>query len=158
MSATQDLVNRYHKGISLMEDALLGVSPEALDRVPAPGKWTIRQIVIHVADAEIILASRIRAVAGDPGSRLLAFDQDKWAANMPYEKLPVEPAMAVIRALRESTTALLRALPESAWSRTGIHEQRGELSVRDLVDLAANHGENHARQIREHCVRFAAVA
>ncbi len=156
--ATQDLISRYEKGAPLLEDALRGVSAEALDRVPAPGKWTIRQIAIHVADAEIMATARIRAIAGDPGSRLAAFDQEHWAANMLYQRLPVEPAIAVVRALRQSTIVLLRTLPESAWARTGVHEERGELSLQQLVALVADHAENHARQIREHRARFAAVA
>ncbi len=158
MSTVQDLISRYEQGAHLLEDALRGVPPEALDRVPAPGKWTIRQIAIHLADSEIVIANRIRAVAGDPGSRLLAFDQEHWAANMPYDRLPIEPAIALVRALRESTAGLLRALPESAWARTGDHEERGVLSLQDIVESGANHGENHARQIREHRARFAAVA
>ncbi len=158
MSDIQDLIDRYQQGANLLEDALRGVPPEALDRVPGPGKWTIRQIAIHLADAEIVTAGRVRAIAGDPGCRMLPFDQEHWATNMPYDRLPVEPAISLMRVLRESTTALLRALPESAWMRTAVHEERGELSLKQMVEIIVNHGENHARQIREHRARFAAVA
>lgn len=151
-----ELIDRYEQGATLLEDALRGISPEALDRVPAPGKWTIRQIIIHLADAEIMATGRIRRIAGEPGARILAFDQDKWAENMPYGKLPIEPAVALVRALRQSTAALLRILPADAWSKTGIHEERGELSLTTLVGLIADHAENHTRQIREHRARFAA--
>lgn len=158
MSAIEGLIDRYEEGIRLIEEALRGVPPDALDREPAPGKWSIRQIAIHIADGEIMTAGRIRAIAGDPGCRIVPFDQDHWAANMPYSKLPVEAALAVVRALRQSTTALLRALPESAWARTAIHEERGPLSLQQMVELAASHGENHARQIGEHRARFATAS
>ncbi len=158
MSAVQDLISRYEKGAQLLEEALRGVPPEILDRVPAPGKWTIRQIAIHLGDSELVIAGRIRAIAGDPGSGMLAFNQEHWADNMEYQQLPVEAAIKLVRAVRESTAALLRALPESAWTRTGFHNERGEMSLKDVVETGANHAENHARQIREHRARFAAVA
>src|SRR5512144_714992 len=112
MTATTELINRYEQAIERLEDAMRGLTPGDLDRPPGPGKWTIRQIVIHLADAEIVYAGRIRAVAGQPDSPLAAFDQEQWASNMPYRKLPIEPALAMVRALRACTSVLLRALPE----------------------------------------------
>ncbi len=156
--ATKELINRYEQVPALLDEAMRGVRAEELDRVPAPGKWTIRQIIVHLADAEIVQAGRIRAVAGEPGSRLAAFDQEKWAGNLRYGTLPVETAAALVHALRASTAALLRQLPEEAWSRTGVHDERGVLSLKDIVESSADHGENHVRQIREHRTRFAAVA
>lgn len=157
MPTNQELIARYEQTITVLDEAIEGITPADLDRAPAPGKWTIRQILIHLADADIVLAGRIRAVAGEPDSRMPAFDQDKWAANMPYSKLPVEASLAVVRAVRTATTALLRTLPEEAWSRTGVHEQRGVLSLKDVVETAAKHGESHVRQITEHRARFAAA-
>ncbi len=156
--STQELVTQYEKGAELLAEALRDVPAEALDRAPAPGKWTIRQIAIHLADAEMVCAVRIRFIAGQPGARLVPFDQESWAANLLYPQQSAEAAVAVFRALRQSTTALLRLLPESAWSRTGNHEERGELTLRQMVQLVVDHAENHVRQIRDHRARFAAVA
>lgn len=158
MSDIQELISRYEKGAQVFEDALRGLPPDELDRLPGPGKWTIRQIAIHLADGEIVSAARLRYVAGQPNSKLYGYNQELWATNLGYETQPIEPALAVMRAVRQATVIMLRSLPESAWSRTGFHEERGELSLRALVELIADHTERHARQIREHRARFAAVA
>ncbi len=158
MSTPQEVLARFEKGGQLLAEALRGVSAEALDRSPGPGKWTIRQITVHLADSEVVGAVRIRFVAGQPNARLVPFDQEPWAANMLYPQQPVESAVAAFQALRQSTAAMLRLLPEAAWSRTGHHDERGELTLAQLVDSIASHAENHARQIQEHRARFSAVA
>ncbi len=158
MSEIQDLISRYEKGSQVFEDALRGLPPDELDRVPGPGKWTIRQIAAHIADGEIVSAARFRYIAGQPNSKLHGYNQELWATNLGYDRQPIEAAVAVVRAVRQATVSLLRRLPESAWDQTGFHEERGELSLRKMVELTVEHAENHARQIREHRARFAAVA
>ncbi len=158
MSDIQELISRYEKGIQLFEDALRGLPPDELDRVPGPGKWTIRQIAAHLADGEIVSAARFRYIAGQPNSKLYGYNQELWAANLGYATLPIEPALAAFRAVRQASVAMLQRLPESAWSQTGFHEERGELTLRRMVELTAEHTENHVRQIRNHRARFAAVA
>ncbi len=158
MSDIQDLISRYEKGIQLFEDALRGLPPDELDRLPGPGKWTIRQIALHIADGEIVSAARFRYIAGQPDAKLYGYQQELWATNLRYDKQPIEPALAAMRAVRQATVTMLRGLPESAWNQTGFHNERGELSLRKMVELTAEHAENHTRQIREHRARFAAVA
>ena len=86
MSPIDDLIRRYEQGITALEDALRNVPEAVLDRVPAPGKWTIRQLAAHLADAELVICSRLRWVAAEPGSPLRAFDQDKWANALGYSR------------------------------------------------------------------------
>jgi hypothetical protein len=156
MSSHEDLIRRYENGIAVMEDALRDLPEAALDRAPAPGKWTIRQLAAHVADAELVVCGRFRWVAAEPGSPLKAFDQDRWAAALGYERQSPQQALELFRALRRVTAAMLRSLPESAWAHIGCHEQRGELSLETLVESYGGHAEHHARQIQQLRAQFGA--
>ena len=147
MSPHEELIRRFELGINALEEALRGVPEEMLDRPPAPGKWTIREIAAHLADAEVVISTRMRWVAAEPGSPLKAFDQDKWAASLGYGCQSPQDSLDVFRALRRASARMLRSLPEAAWNRTGHHEERGELSLQQLVEGSCGHGERHAQQI-----------
>ena len=155
MSHTE-LIERYLKGCDVLADAVSEIDPAFLDKVPAPGKWTIRQYVVHTFDAEIVLAARLRAMIAEPGAKLMAIDQDRWTAALHYEKQPVEDALAAFRGLRRMTATMLRGLSAEAWNNQGIHPKRGAISVLSVVEILAGHCESHARTIGELRQRFSA--
>jgi hypothetical protein len=144
-----ELVSRYEKGISVFEEALKDLPSSVLDRVPAPGKWTIRQIANHLADAELVACARLRWIIAEPGSPLKAYDQDKWASQLGYDSRTPGQSLELFRALRQSTAAMLRAVPDSAWGNTGIHEERGVVSLSQTLETYTTHAEHHAQQIRQ---------
>ncbi len=148
-SERNQLIDRYEQGAQLFSDALSSVPQLFLDLVPAPGKWNIRQIAQHTVDAEIVVSGRFRAIAGEDGSPIQAFNQDLWAANMNYAKRPMEHVVPLFSALRHANAAMLRALPDSAWQQHGVHSERGPQTLVDLLNLYIRHGENHACAIRE---------
>lgn len=149
MPSRHELLTRYEKGIASFETALDGVPDAILDLEPAPGKWTIRQIAAHLADAELVACTRFRWIAAEPGTPLKSFDQDKWAISLGYAQQPPAAALELFRALRRATAAMLRSLPDSAWQRTGNHEERGPVSLEKMVETYTEHAEHHARQIRQ---------
>jgi hypothetical protein len=155
---TEKIIARYEKGPEVLEKALSGLPLELLDREHAPGKWTIRQLAVHVADAEIVGATRLRWIAAQPGATLKAYDQDAWAAKLAYPAQSVEDALALFRALRRSTAAMLRALPAAAWENTAVHEESGTVRLPDFVEHYSEHCEHHSEQIREIRSKFAAGA
>jgi DinB superfamily len=142
-----ELIARYEQGITALEDAMRSVPEELLDRAPSAGKWTIRQIMAHLADSELVVSGRLRWIAAEPGSPLKAFDQDKWASTLGYEHQSPQDSLELFRALRKTTAAMLRRLPEDAWKRTGVHEERGEMTLAQMVESYQGHAEHHARQI-----------
>jgi uncharacterized damage-inducible protein DinB len=149
MAGTEELIKRYEQGVAALELALRDLPEAALDRIPAPGKWSIRQIAAHLADAEIVVAARLRWVAAEPGSLLKAFDQETWANKLHYEHRSLQQSLELFRALRHATASMLRSLPEPAWLHTGTHEERGEVSLRRLVEDYSSHAERHTGQILE---------
>src|SRR4051812_30975174 len=98
-SAQKQLVDRYEKGIETVEAAFAGTPAGILDVPPAPGKWSIRQIVVHVADADIAAAMRYRQLASGPGAKLIAWDQDVWADKLRYSEQSAEYALQAFSAI-----------------------------------------------------------
>jgi hypothetical protein len=155
MAKHDELIARYEKGVSVLEQALNGVPATMLDRVPAPGKWAIRQLAAHVADAEMVSNTRFRWIVAEPGAALAGWDQDKWATSLNYATETPAQALALVRLLRQSSARLLRSLPEEAWQRTGVHSESGVVTLEQMVEGMCNHMENHARQVREIREKFA---
>ena len=151
-------LERFEKGIDAMRAALAGTPEGHIDRSPAPGKWSIRQIAVHVADDDVVAAMRIRQIAAEPGALMIGFDQDRWARELQYESQSLELSMELFALLRRSTAAMLRGLPEAAWARRANHEERGLITLEAFVAHMADHAELHAGQIRRIRERFGSPA
>ena len=153
-----ELINRYVKGADVLADAVRDVNPAILDKIPAPGKWSIRQYLMHLVDADIVNSTRIRQLVAQPGVNLVGFDQEVWTKTLHYEKQPVADALEAFRALRLFTANLLRTVPDDVWQHKGVHPKRGEMTLIQAVELVTNHCENHAKTIRELRQRFGTAA
>jgi hypothetical protein len=109
------LIQRYQDGPGILEAALAKVPSEALKFRPAPGKWTVHEVIIHCADSETNSHMRIRYLLGEDDALIVGYDQDRWANVLGYHDLPLEPALATVRAVRANTMPLLRRLTEEQW-------------------------------------------
>jgi hypothetical protein len=123
-----------------------GKSESSLRRQPAPGKWSMAEIVVHLAEVEIVVGNRIRMILGANGTPIQAFDQDAWAVR--YPGMPVEPALELFRVLRSANLALLRSLNPEQWEQFGMHAERGKETLRQISRLAAGHDVNHLAQVQ----------
>jgi len=126
---------------------LKGVSPAKARKRPAPNKWSIAEIVAHIADTELVGGYRIRAILGAPGTQIIGFDQDAWVTALHYEKRDLKKSFEQYRALREANLALLKSLTPEQWKHYGIHNERGQESVETVVKMFAGHDINHFQQI-----------
>lgn len=143
-----ELLERFRRGPELLATAVTGAAGTELDFAPAPGKWTIRQIVAHLADAEIVSSDRLRRTIAEENPALIAYDQDAWARSLHYEKRKISDSLELFRRLRQENHALLKELPEAAYARTATHSQRGVITLLQLVEMCTEHVESHARQIQ----------
>jgi uncharacterized damage-inducible protein DinB len=146
MSELSDLLERFRRGPELIAVTLTGVFGEEEDFVPAPGKWSIRQIVAHVADSELVCAHRFRQMIAEENPTMIAYDQE--AKNLDYARRKPKQSLESFRHMRAENYELLKDLPESAYARTGNHSLRGSITLRDLLELLAQHAESHARQMQ----------
>src|SRR5215467_3488701 len=148
MSDLSSLLERFRRGPELLAVVLTGVFGEEEDFATAPGKWSIRQIVAHLADAEMVGAHRMRQVIAEKNPTLVAFDQDAWAQNLDYARRKPKQSLETFRRVRAENYELLKELPESAFERTGNHTENGPMTLRRLLEGFANHAESHARQLQ----------
>jgi hypothetical protein len=149
MNDLSELLERFRRGPELLAALMTGAAGPELDFVPAPGKWSLRQILAHLSDSEIVMSDRFRRVAAEDNPTLVAFDQEAWASKLNYARRKTSESLETFRRLRIENYELLKELPEAAFERTGSHTQRGAVTLRQMVEGAASHAEGHARQIRE---------
>ncbi len=148
MSELGNLLERFRRGPELVATLMTGAAGSELDFAPEPGKWSVRQIVAHLADAEIVAAGRFRRVIAEDNPAITAYDQDAWAKNLNYSRRKTSESLETFRRIRAENYELLKDLPESAFERTGTHSERGTVTLRQLVEMYASHPEAHARQLQ----------
>jgi len=107
----------------------------------------VSEIVAHLADAEIVGAFRLRLILGSPGTPIVAYDQDQWAASGHYDQREPRKSIEQFRVLREGNLALLKSLRPEQWRHFGVHSERGQESIEHIVRMFAGHDINHLRQI-----------
>jgi hypothetical protein len=149
MPELSTLLERFRRGPEVLAVVMTGVFGEEEDFAPTPGKWSIRQIVAHLADAEVVMAHRFRQVIAEKNPTIVAFDQDAWAQNLDYSRRKPKQSLETFRRVRAENYELLKELPESAYARAGNHTERGPVTLLQIVEGAAQHAESHARQLQE---------
>ena len=143
------LLERLRRGPEVLAMVLTGVFGDEEDYITAPGKWSIRQIIAHLADTETVFAHRMRQIIAEEGPTLVAFDQEAWARNLDYARRKPKQSLETVRRVRGENYELLKELPEAAYTRTGNHTERGPVTLLQIVEGAANHTESHARQMQQ---------
>lgn len=124
-----------------------GASPAKLRKRPAPDKWSVGEILAHLADAEIITGWRLRAILAGPGAPIQAYDQDALAAARNYAKHDPRKSLEQFRAIREANLALYKSLGPEQWKHHGMHSERGEETLERIALMMAGHDINHTLQI-----------
>jgi hypothetical protein len=149
MSEIGNLLERFRRGPELVAVAITGAAGAELDYVPAPGKWSIRQILCHLADSEAVVVDRFRRVIAEDNPTLMAYDQDAWARNLDYSRRKISHALETFRRTRGDNFELLKELPEEAFGRMGTHSELGPVSLLQLLRTYAEHAEVHSTQLKE---------
>jgi len=130
-----------------LQRLIKGQPSAKLRKRPAPGKWSVNEILAHLADTEIIVGFRIRLVLGAPGSSFVAVDQDSAVTSGHYEKRDPHKSVEQFRVIREANLALLKSLTPGQWKHYGVHSERGQETIEHMVRMYAGHDLNHLKQI-----------
>jgi hypothetical protein len=152
------LIDEYAHGPRRLREALATVPPEAIQWRPKPGEWSAHEVVVHCSDSETQSASRIRVVVSEKDPVIQGYDEAQWARDFDYHAHPLDVALVTVDAVRANTAALLRRLPESAWTKAGRHTESGRYTAEDWLVIYADHLENHARQIEANVAAWTAAA
>ena len=130
-----------------LERLLKGVLSVKLRKRPQPEKWSISEILSHMADTELVGGFRIRLILGAPGTPITPFDQDVWVKALHYDQRDARKALEQFRVLREANVALLKTISTAQWKHVGMHAERGPESVETIAKMFAGHDINHIRQM-----------
>jgi uncharacterized damage-inducible protein DinB len=120
-----------------------------LKRKPAADKWSIAEILAHLADAELVAGWRLRLILTNDGAPIQAYDQNSWAKTFAYADRDPHESLRAFKFQRDLNLALLRSVPRKLWGNHGMHSERGKETVTHLVTLFAGHDVNHVRQVEQ---------
>jgi hypothetical protein len=141
------LIDRYAAGSDELRGALERAPLEMRKWRPAPGEFSVHEIVVHCADSETNSHGRIRYILAEDSPTIHGYDPANWATTLNYMGHPVEAAMQTVEAVRANTVPILRSAPEASWARAGTHTESGPYSAEDWLVIYAAHCHEHAEQI-----------
>jgi len=124
-----------------------GLSDSQLSAPEASGKWSMRQVVRHLADSDLVWGYRMRMVLAHDRPPITGYDQDLWAERLRYDRADLEQALQELAVLRRSNLGLLAGASEADRQRVGVHAERGEESVDHMIRMYAGHDLLHLQQL-----------
>jgi DinB family protein len=130
-----------------LRSALEGLSDAQISMPEAPGKWSFRQVLAHLADSELVWGWRLRLILTHDRPLITGYDQDAWADRLGYSDVDVQYAIDTFRLLRQGNLRLVSSASPQDLDRFGVHAERGEESVRHLIGLYAGHDILHLNQL-----------
>src|SRR3712207_4543533 len=135
-------------GTAIVLDRLLkGVTAEELDQRPDPDRFTLREVIAHLADWEGVWHERMQRLRDEDLPLLPGYDEGQWAIDHDYTNTDAAERLAHFREGRAALVALLQSLPADAWTRKGRHGEWGDLTLFDLASLVLGHDGYHLRQV-----------
>jgi len=145
----QQLIDDYLAGATMLRKAVAGLTREQLLARPVAGKWSTLEVVCHPAHFDPLLADRMKRVLAEDRPQLLGADEKRFAAALAYHQRDLEEEMTIIERTRSQMARILRTLPAEALQRAGVHNERGPLTLEQLLTVATNHIPHHVRFINE---------
>jgi hypothetical protein len=142
------IIERYGQAYQLLADALPRFPRDMWHYKPAPSRWSIHEIIIHLADSEANSYIRARCFIAEPGKRIMAYDQDKWASDLRYDLQDPAGALELFKWLREMSYRMIRSIPESYWGRVIQHPESGEMTMDRWLQIYEGHIPLHIGQMQ----------
>ena len=144
---TLRLIDLFEAGAPVPAAAIAGLTPAELNAFPVPGTWSIQQIIVHLWESDLAAVHRMRRVIAEENPLLIAYDETACAAHLMYEHEDLSRVCRMFEDQRRMTAALLRRLPEAAFARAGVHNQRGKIALREFVQIYVDHVRGHMKHL-----------
>jgi len=149
MPSLSQMIEAYLEGPVALRKAVAGMSREQVQARPVPGKWSTLEVVCHLADFDPILADRMKRIIAEDKPQLLGADEKHFAAALAYDKRELDEELTIIEKTRSQLARILRTLPAEALNRTGVHNERGPMTLERMLTTATNHIPHHVKFIQE---------
>jgi hypothetical protein len=147
LDTRQQLIGQYKSGYAEVVAALADLRDGELDVREAPGEWSPREVIHHLADSEMTSALRLRRLIAERNPTIYGYDQDEFARTLYYDR-PIQHSLEAFRAARDTSAEILERMSEDEWTRAGTHNESGAYSLEDWLRIYADHAYTHADQIR----------
>ncbi|MCL6572717.1 MAG: DinB family protein [Bacillus sp. (in: Bacteria)] len=144
----EQLIEQYKQGYSKILKELEGLTEEQLLFKPSEKSWSIREIIIHVSDAELVHIHRMKAVLSEHNPVLTAFNQDLWTTRLNTQYIDHQLYLQLFKSMREGFLSILHHLTEQDYLRIGTHNQAGQLTFKEIFEHSIEHIDTHIGQIR----------
>lgn len=148
MTELADLLERFRRGPEVVAASLTGAAGAEVDFRPAPDQWSVRQIVAHLSDSELVAAFRFRRILAEDNPPVESYDHNAWAEKLDYSKRKYSNSLETFRKVRAENHELLKDVEPEEYARTCMHSVRGSMTLLEWLQIYANHAEKHAGQIR----------
>jgi hypothetical protein len=147
------LIDKYETGGRLLRTSIIGLGKDDLLWIPPPspdlGSWSIQQIVLHLMDADLIWSERMKSIIAEDNPQIIGYDESKYAAGLFYDRQDASRAVELFDLNRRQFTIVLRKLPQSAFTRTGNHSERGPITLAQSVQYMVEHVDHHIQFINK---------
>jgi len=148
-SSRDALIDDFLSGPARLRRAVAGLDAEQLRARPVPGKWSTLEVVCHLADSDQVWCHRMKRVIAEERPLLIGYDETRFTAALPYHEADLEEELTLIEAMRRELARILRGLPDSAWSRTGVHNERGLVTLEEMLRAEVEHVPHHLTHVLE---------
>ncbi|GMX65462.1 hypothetical protein Elgi_47320 [Paenibacillus elgii] len=141
------LIEEYGRGYELLREAVEGLTEEELRFKPAPDKWSIHEILIHLADSELVSTQRLKKVLAEDEPLIMSWEQDVWVKNLGYEKQDREQHLLLFQMLRAHMQPVLVHLTADQIERVGVYEDGARFTFHQMLEYRVKHVRIHLAQI-----------
>src|SRR5438876_2420352 len=139
MPSTSELIDSYLDGSKMLRQAVAGMSREQLVSRPVPGKWSTLEVVCHLVDSDQAWIHRMKRVIAEDRPLLIGYDESRFARALSYQERDLEEELAIFEQSRRQLARILRTLPASSWSRDGVHNERGLITLEEHLRVEVEH-------------------
>ena len=143
----KELLDKYIAGYDLIAKQLSLMPSEVIHFKPAPDKWDISEIIVHLADSESHGFVRAKKIIAESGGGVTVYTQQIWANNLYYNRMDYKDALEMIRILRKNLYRLLKLIPEKTWQNYIFHPESGKITLSDWIQLYIDHIDIHIQQM-----------
>jgi len=142
-------IRSYGKAYAEVRQALRKFPKRMWKYKPAPDRWSIHEIIVHLADSEANSFIRCRRFIAEPGKQVLGYDENGWSRALNYHRQKTEIALELFKHLRKSSHELIKSLPDAVWSNTVEHTERGTMTFEQWLETYEKHTHSHINQMKK---------
>jgi len=146
---SKDLVESYIANCSEFEKVVRPIGANDLSRIPKEGEWSAAYVIHHMADADMHFATRFLHILTVDKPAIVPFDEDVYPDRLKYSSRDAHDSLASIFGLHKVVANILKLVDDADWNRVGIHSEKGEVTLADVLTLASNHTKSHVGQLQE---------